>query len=119
MLSVVLGIPAVYILGGLGVLGAIATYIFKDPLLGLGASLQLAMNKMIAIGDWIEMPEYGADGDVTEINLTSVKVQNWDRTITTVPTYALVTHSFKNWRAMQEGGGRRILRALVVDINTI
>ncbi len=92
---------------------------FKDTILGLVASIQLATNKMVNTGDWIEMPKYGADGAVTEVALTTVKVQNWDNTITTIPTYALISDSFKNWRGMQQSGGRRIKRAIKIDIHSI
>ena len=87
--------------------------------LGLVAGIQLSTNRMVSRGDWIEMPKYGADGDVLEVALTTVKVQNWDKTITTIPTYALISESFKNWRGMQESGGRRIKRAIHIDVNSI
>ncbi len=83
------------------------------------AGIQLTANQMIARGDWIEMPKYGADGDITDVTLTTVKVQNWDKTITTIPTWALISDSFKNWRGMSESEGRRIKRALTIDIHTI
>ncbi len=92
---------------------------FKDPILGFVGGIQLSANKMVAIGDWIEMPSHNADGDVTEVALTTVKVRNWDKTITTIPTYDLITSSFKNWRGMQETGGRRMKRSVNIDINTI
>lgn len=103
----------------LGGLTAVMMLIFKDMILGLVAGIQLAGNSMIARGDWIEMPNYGADGDVIDITLTTVMVQNWDKTITTIPTYALISDSFKNWKGMQESGGRRIKRAVNIDINSI
>jgi miniconductance mechanosensitive channel len=93
--------------------------VFKDAILGLTAGIQLTTNRMLAIGDWLEMPKYGADGDVLEITLTTVKVQNWDKTITTIPTYALISDAFKNWRGMTESDGRRIKRSLYLDISTI
>jgi len=93
--------------------------VFKDAILGFVAGVQLTTNKMVAIGDWVEMPKYNADGDVIEVALTTVKVQNWDKTITTIPTYALITESFRNWRGMKESGGRRIKRAICIDMNTI
>lgn len=108
-----------YILSGVGALTAVILLIFKDALLGFVGGLQLAANDMVRNGDWIEMPKYGADGDVIEVGLTTVKVRNWDKTITTVPTYALVTDAFKNWRGMTEAGGRRIKRAVHIDIQSI
>jgi miniconductance mechanosensitive channel len=98
---------------------AVLLLIFKDAILGLVAGIQLTANKMIAVGDWIEMPKYGADGDVLDLTLTTVKVQNWDKTITTIPTYALISDAFKNWRGMQESGGRRIKRSIAIDMNSI
>ena len=88
--------------------------IFKDSILGLVASIQVSINNIVRIGDWITFDKYGADGDLIEINLATVKIQNFDKTITTIPTYALITDSFKNWRGMQESGGRRIKRALII-----
>lgn len=105
--------------GSLGALTAVLMLVFKDAILGLTAGIQLTTNRMLAIGDWLEMPKYGADGDVLEITLTTVKVQNWDNTITTIPTYALISDAFKNWRGMTESNGRRIKRSLYIDINTI
>lgn len=110
--------PLVF-LSGLGALTAILLLIFRDAILGFVAGIQLITNKMLARGDWIEMPKYGADGDVLDVALTTVKVQNWDKTITTIPTYALISNSFKNWRGMQESGGRRIKRSVYIDVNTI
>ena len=110
--------PLVF-LSGLGALTAILLLIFRDAILGFVAGIQLITNKMLSRGDWIEMPKYGADGDVLDVALTTVKVQNWDKTITTIPTYALISNSFKNWRGMQESGGRRIKRCVYIDVNTI
>ncbi|MBT3294104.1 MAG: mechanosensitive ion channel [Verrucomicrobia bacterium] len=110
--------PTVF-LSGLGALTAVLMLIFKDAILGLVAGIQIAANRMLHIGDWLEMPKYGADGDVIDISLTTVKVQNWDKTITTVPTYALISDSFKNWRGMSESGGRRIKRAVYIDMTSI
>ena len=93
------------LLSGLGALSAVLLLVFKDPILGLVAGIQLSANNMLAVGDWLEMPKYGADGDVVDIALTTVKVRNWDKTITTIPTYALISDSFKNWRGMSEAGG--------------
>ncbi|MDW7692796.1 mechanosensitive ion channel [Flammeovirgaceae bacterium SG7u.111] len=103
----------------LGALSAVLLLIFKDTILGLVGGLQLIFNKMVAIGDWITVPKYGADGDVEEINLISVKVRNWDKTIVTVPTYGLISDSFQNWRGMQDSGGRRIKRAIYIDMESI
>ncbi|MBC8316863.1 MAG: mechanosensitive ion channel family protein [Desulfobulbaceae bacterium] len=102
-----------------GGLTAILLLIFKDTILGFVANLQLTANDMVRVGDWIEMPKYGADGDVIDISLHTVKVQNWDKTITTVPTHHMVNDAFKNWRGMSESGGRRIKRALYIDTNSV
>ena len=102
-----------------GTLSAVLMLIFKDPILGLVGGMQLSFNKMLAIGDWITMSKYGADGMVLEINLTTVKVQNWDKTIITIPTYTLITDSFQNWRGMEESGGRRIKRSINLDMNSV
>jgi miniconductance mechanosensitive channel len=104
------------ILGGFTV---VLMLVFKDTILGFVASIQLSGNDMIRIGDWIEMPKYGADGDVIEVSINTVKVRNWDKTITTIPTYGLVSDAFKNWRGMSESGGRRIKRALHIDMSSI
>jgi miniconductance mechanosensitive channel len=106
-------------LSGLGAMAAVLLLVFRDTILGLVASLQLTGNDMVHVGDWIEMPQYGADGDVIDVALHTVKVQNWDKTITTVPTHKLIAESFKNWRGMSASGGRRIKRALYVDKNSI
>jgi miniconductance mechanosensitive channel len=113
------GQPLGTMLIGLGTISAVLMLIFKDPILGFVGGLQLSLNDMVRIGDWISMPKYGADGDVLEITLTTVKVQNWDRTITTIPTYALVTDSFQNWRGMEESGGRRIKRHINIDMESV
>lgn len=106
-------------LGAFGAASAIVMLVFKDTILGFVASIQVSVNDMVRIGDWIEMPKYGADGDVLEINLNTVKIQNWDKTITTVPTHYLVTDSFKNWRGMFNEGGRRIKRPINIKISSI
>jgi miniconductance mechanosensitive channel len=106
-------------LSGLGALTAVIMLLFKDTILGFVASIQLVSYDMVRQGDWIEMPKYGADGDVIDVTLNTVKVQNWDKTISTIPTYALVSDTFRNWRGMKESGGRRIKRAIVIDLNTI
>ncbi len=109
----------IYILSGLGALSAVFMLVFKDALLGIVAGVQMSSNDLVRIGDWIEMPKYGADGDVIDISLTVVKVRNFDKTITTIPAYALISDSFKNWRGMQNWGGRRIKRAINIDISSI
>ena len=119
VISLIIGQSPGLLLSGLGAMTAVLMLIFRDPILGLVAGVQLSANRMVAQGDWIEMPKYGADGDVLEVGLTTVKVQNWDKTITTIPTYSLITESFRNWRGMAESGGRRIKRALYVDIGSI
>ena len=119
VVSLIIGRSPSLLLGGLGAMTAVLMLVFKDPILGLVAGIQLSTNRMLARGDWIEMPKYGADGDVLEVALTTVKVQNWDKTITTIPTYALITESFKNWRGMSESGGRRIKRAINIDMSSI
>jgi len=103
----------------LGGLTAVTMLVFKDTILGFVASIQLSGTDMVRIGDWIEMPSHGADGDVIDVSIHCVRVQNWDKTITTIPTYALVSHAFKNWRGMSESGGRRIKRAINLDMNSI
>jgi miniconductance mechanosensitive channel len=103
----------------MGALSAVLLLMFKDTIMGFVASIQVTSNDMVRIGDWITMPKYGADGDVLQINLTTVKVQNFDKTITTIPTYALIADSFQNWRGMQETGGRRIKRAIHLKQSTI
>jgi miniconductance mechanosensitive channel len=106
-------------LTGLGALSAVLMLVFKDSIMGLVAGIQITANDMVRIGDWIEMPKFGADGDVIDISLHTVKVQNWDKTISTIPTHALIQDSFKNWRGMQESGGRRIKRALMIDLQSV
>jgi miniconductance mechanosensitive channel len=107
------------LLSGLGAVTAILLLLFRDTILGFVAGIQIAANRMVNTGDWIEMPAYGADGDVLQVGLTTVKVQNWDKTISTIPTYALISEPVKNWRGMTESGGRRIKRALYLDIQSI
>lgn len=107
------------ILSGIGAMTAVIMLIFKDAILGFVASIQLAANNMVGIGDWIEMPNQMADGDVIEINLTNVKVQNFDKTITTIPSYALISNSFRNWKGMQSTGSRRIKRSIFLDSNSV
>lgn len=108
-----------YLLTGLGAFSAIVLLIFKDPILGFVGGIQLSANDMVRQGDWISMPKYGADGTVQEISLTTVKVQNWDNTITTLPTYSLVAESFQNYRGMQESGARRMKRSISIDMSSV
>jgi miniconductance mechanosensitive channel len=116
ILSLVLGRSPRYFLSGLGALTAVLLLIFRDALLGLVAGIQISVNRMVQVGDWIELPQFGADGDVIEVGLTTTKVRNWDNTITTIPTHALTSEPLKNWRGMRESGGRRIQRAIYLDI---
>lgn len=118
-ISTLAGKSPILLLSGVGALSAVLLLVFKDSLLGLVAGVQLASNDMVQVGDWIEMPKYGADGSVIDISLNTVKVQNWDKTITTIPAYALISDSFKNWRGMISSGGRRIKRAVYVDTGSI
>ncbi|GKV68406.1 membrane protein [Sporosarcina sp. NCCP-2716] len=110
--------PAI-LLSGIGALSAVFLLVFKDSLLGLVAGIQLSANDMVRVGDWIEMPNYEADGEVIDISLNTVMVQNFDRTVTMIPSYALISSSFKNWRGMQESGGRRLMRSLTIDMTSI
>jgi miniconductance mechanosensitive channel len=119
ILSTVIGKSPAFLIGGLGAMAAVLMLIFKDPILGLAAGIQLSANKMVSVGDWIEMPKFGADGDVIDISLTTVKVQNWDKTIITIPTFALVSEGVKNWRGMSESGGRRIKRSIYIDMTSV
>jgi miniconductance mechanosensitive channel len=106
-------------LSGIGALSAVILLVFKDSIMGFVAGIQLTANDLVRIGDWIEMPQFGADGDVIDVTLQSIKVQNFDKTITTIPIYSLVSGSFRNWRGMSESGGRRIKRAISIDMNSI
>ncbi|WP_159817127.1 mechanosensitive ion channel family protein [Colwellia sp. 20A7] len=119
IIALILDRSPVYLLSGLGALTAVLILVFQDTIKGLVASIQISANRMVVAGDWIELPKYGADGDVIEIGLNTVKVQNFDKTITTVPTYALISDSFKNWRNMYHTGARRIKRTLIIDISSI
>lgn len=114
-----MGQSPLVLLSGIGAAAAVFSFIFKDSLMGLVAGIQLSANDMVRIGDWIEMPKYAADGSVIEISLNTVKVQNFDKTITTIPAYALVSDSFKNWRGMVNSGGRRIMRSVYIDVGSI
>lgn len=119
MISVLIGKSPLVLITGLGAMTAVLMLVFKDPILGLVAGIQLSANDMLKLGDWLDMPKYGADGAVIDIGLTTVKVKNWDNTITSIPTYALISDSFKNWRGMSESGGRRIKRSLNIDTTSI
>lgn len=118
-LAIFLDKSPVYVFSGLGAATAVSLLIFRDAILGFAAGIMISVNDIVRVGDWIEMPKAGADGDVIDVSLTTVKVQNWDRTVTTIPTYNLISDSFKNWRGMQESGGRRIKRAIHIDLGTI
>ena len=107
------------LLGALGALTAVLMLIFKDTILGLVASIQISSHDMVRVGDWVSMPQYGTDGDVLEITLNTVKIQNWDKTISTIPTYAFISGSFKNWRGMTDSRGRRIKRSLNINMTSI
>ncbi|MCO5260445.1 MAG: mechanosensitive ion channel family protein [Crocinitomicaceae bacterium] len=119
MISVLTGVRPINLLASFGAASAILILVFKDTILGFVGSIQLGGNDIVRIGDWITMDKFGADGTVEEINLTTVKVRNFDRTITTIPTYLMVSDSFKNWRGMQESDGRRIKRSIKININSI
>jgi miniconductance mechanosensitive channel len=107
------------IFSALGAMSVVLILVFRDTILGFVASIQMSANNMVKMGDWVEFPKYGADGNVIEIKLQTVKIRNWDKTITTVPTYAFVSEAFKNWRGMEESGGRRIKRSIIIDMTTI
>jgi len=119
IISAVLDRSPLLLLSGFGAMTAILLLVFKDTILSLVASVQLTAQDMVRVGDWIEMPQFGADGDVVDVQLHTVKVQNWDKTITTIPTHRLITDSFKNWRGMSQSGARRIKRAIYIDVSTI
>lgn len=119
ILSIILNQSLVYIFGGFGAVTAVFILVFRDPILGFVASVQMSAIDLVRVGDWITVEKYGADGEVTEINLTTIKVRNWDKTVTIVPSYAIVSESFKNWRAMEESEGRRIKRHINIKISSI
>ena len=112
VIAVLTGNSPVYLLSGLGALTAILILVFKDTILSLVSSVQISSNDLFKVGDWVEAPQFGADGDVIDIALHSVKIQNWDKTISVIPTNKLIDSSFKNWRGMAESGGRRIKRSI-------
>ena len=117
--AIATGQPVAYYISGLGAITAILLLVFQDTILSFVASVQIGQNDIINLNDWIEVPEYGADGDVIDISLHTVKVQNWDKTITTIPTSKIVTSSVKNWRGMSDYGGRRIMRSILIDISSV
>jgi miniconductance mechanosensitive channel len=119
VVGVLIGKSPIVLLATLGTSAAVLMLVFKDSIMGVISGIQLSANKMLRVGDWITMPKHGADGIVVEVALYTVKVQNWDNTITTVPPYALVSDSFQNWRAMHQSGGRRVKRSINIDMNSI
>ena len=119
VIAIVSGRSPIYLLSGIGALTAVLMLVFKDTILSFVASIQINSNDLFKIGDWLEVPQLGADGDVIDIALHTVKIQNWDKTISIIPTYKLIDSSFKNWRGMSESGGRRIKRSLYIDQNSI
>lgn len=119
VVSILIDKSPVSLLAGLGASAAILMLVFKDSIMGFVSGVQLSANDMLKVGDWIAMPKYGADGTVIEVTLNTVKVRNWDNTITTIPPYLLVSDSFQNWRGMQESGGRRVKRSINIDMNSV
>ena len=119
VIAVLTGNSPVYLLSGLGALTAVLILVFKDTILSLVSSVQISSNDLFKVGDWVEAPQFGADGDVIDIALHSVKIQNWDKTISVIPTNKLIDSSFKNWRGMTESGGRRIKRSINIDMSSI
>lgn len=119
VISKLIGQSPVVFFSGLGAFTAVIILVFKDSILGLVAGIQLTTNNLVRVGDWIEMPTYNVDGDVIDISLVTVSVQNWDKTISTIPAYALISEGFKNWRGMSESGGRRIKRSVNIDMNSV
>jgi miniconductance mechanosensitive channel len=119
IISILINKSPVYLLTGLGAISAVLMLIFKDTLLGFVASIQLSSNDMLRPGDWITINKFGADGTVVDINLTTVKIENFDKTITTVPTYSMISDAFQNWRGMQESGVRRIKRSIIINMNSV
>ncbi|MFZ4564617.1 MAG: mechanosensitive ion channel family protein, partial [Bacteroidales bacterium] len=119
MISVVIGQSPLTLLAGLGAMSAVIMLIFKDSILGFVAGVQLSGNKMLQLGDWITMPKYNTDGTVIDVSLVTVKVRNFDNSVSCIPTYTLVSDSFQNWRSMGEAGGRRMKRSVLIDIGTI
>ena len=116
IVSILIGKSPAILLTGLGASAAVIMLVFRDSILGFVSGIQLSANDMLKVGDWITVPKYGADGSVIEVSLTTVKVQNWDNTIVTLPPYLLVSDSFQNWRGMQASGGRRVKRSVNLDV---
>ena len=119
IISILIGKSPTYLLTGLGASAAVLMLIFKDSILGFVSGIQLSVNDMLQVGDWIEMPKYGVNGVVIEVTLTTVKVRNYDNTVVTVPPYLLVSDSFQNWQAMKRSGGRRVMRSVFIDLSTV
>lgn len=119
VVTVLTGQSPIYLLSGIGALTAVLMVVFKDTILSFVATVQINSNDLFKIGDWVEAPQFGADGDVVDISLHTVKIQNWDKTITVIPTHKLIDSSFKNWRGMTDSGGRRIKRAIYIDVSSI
>lgn len=119
IVAILLEVPLIALAGAVAALTAIAAFMFREPMLGLASSIQLSANHMVALGDWIEMPNYGVDGIVKDINITSVKVENWDNAIVNIPTYSLIQNSFTNWRSMQSKEARQIMRSIYIDQTSI
>ena len=118
-ISILIGQSPFYLLSGIGALTAVLMLVFKDTILSFVSSIQITSNDLFKIGDWVEAPQFGADGDVVDIALHTVKIQNWDKTISIIPTHKLIDSSFKNWRGMSDSGGRRIKRSICIDMNSI
>ena len=119
VVSIFSGQSPFYLLSGLGALTAVLMLVFKDTILSFVSSIQISSNDLFKVGDWVEAPQFGADGDVIDIGLHTIKIQNWDKTISIIPTHKLIDSSFKNWRGMSDSGGRRIKRSINIDINSI
>jgi len=119
VVAVLSGKSPLYLLSGIGALTAVLMLVFKDTILSFVSSIQISSNDLFKVGDWVEAPQFGADGDVIDIALHTVKIQNWDKTISVIPTHKLIDSSFKNWRGMSDSGGRRIKRSINIDINTV
>lgn len=119
IISALIGKSPVVVLGAFGAVAAVLIFVFKDTILGLVASIQISVNDLIRVGDWVSMERFGADGDVIDISLNTIKIQNWDKTISSIPTYLFTADSFKNWRGMEESGGRRVKRSVNVKISSI